>query len=186
MQVHLITDAMKISLLVSLILLSTGTVAQLYKSSGGEIRFFSEAPIENIEASSTEAGSIFDSGTGDIVFSIPMRSFQFDKSLMQTHFNDQYVESDKFPKSKFKGNIKGFDRNKPGKQQVTCSGEITIHGVTQNVGADGTIVFNSGTVEIESVFKLTVEDFDIEIPKLLWQNIAEVVEVSVLLEYKEL
>ena len=186
MQEHLIIDCMRIPYLVLLILLSSEALAQLYKSSGGEIRFFSEAPLEDIEATSTEAGSIFDSGTGDIVFSIPMSSFQFDKSLMQSHFNDQYVESDKYPKSKFKGNIKGFDRSKDGKQNVSCAGELTIHGVIQNVSADGTILFKNGKVEIESVFNLTVEDFDIEIPKLLWQNIAEVVEVTVSLEYKEL
>ena len=177
---------MRIYFFIISILLSSATFAQLYKSSGGEIRFFSEAPLEDIKAITTEAGSIFDSGTGDIVFSIPMRSFKFEKSLMQTHFNDQYVESDQYPKCIFKGNIRGFDRNKSGKQNVSCSGEITLHGVTQVVDADGTILFHDGTVDIESVFKLKVEDFEIEIPKLLWRNIAEVVEVTVSLEYKEL
>ena len=157
--------------------------AQLYKADSGTIKFFSEAPLEDIEAVSTGVRSAFDPSNGDIAFSVSMRTFEFDKSLMQEHFNERYVESDKYPNSTLKGKVSGFDTASSSVQTVTCSGELTIHGVTKNITVEGTMLFSGERLKIESVFEVAVKDFEIEIPRMLWQNIAEVVEVTITIEY---
>ncbi|MTI23049.1 YceI family protein [Fulvivirga sp. RKSG066] len=159
--------------------------AQKYKSSSSTITFFSEAPLENIDATTSEASSIFDESTSEIVFSVPINTFEFDKSLMQEHFNENYLESEKYPKATFSGKIYGYDHTSTGQQQVTAKGEMTIHGETQQVEITGTLQ-KSDQIEINSKFMVTLEDYKIKIPKVLWKNIAEEVEVTVNFIYEKL
>ena len=158
-----------------------------YIERNGNASFFSSAPLEDIEAHTSQAVSVIDISSGEIVASVLMRSFRFRKSLMQEHFNENYVESHKYPKATFRGtitNISELDVKKEGKYSLDVQGEITIHGVTQPLRVKAEAVVNNGTLQAKAVFPLRVKDFKIEIPRLVIQNIAEVVEVTLAFNYK--
>lgn len=157
-------------------------LAQKYLTRNGHISFFSSTPIEDIEAHNYQASSIIDTETGDIAFTLLIKGFQFEKALMQEHFNEKYMESDKFPKATFKGtitNIEEVNLNEPGTYTVTVSGELTIHGVTKEVTSQATITHKEGKLIAKATFPVTVADYNITIPSVVRDNIAKVVEVSV-------
>ncbi len=156
--------------------------SQKYTSSESMIKFFSEAPLENIDAVNNEARSIFDASTGDIVFSVPIESFEFEKKLMQEHFNENYLETEKYPKSTLKATIKDWSGTK-GLSQVVAVGELTIHGVTNQVEINGEINYADDQVEVSAVFPVRLEDYKVKIPKAVFYNIAEEVEVTVQFTY---
>lgn len=170
------------ALILMLPLLASG---QRMVISSGTISFFSEAPLENIKAGNTRVTSIFEPTSGKIAFAIPMREFQFDKSLMQQHFNDKYLESDKYPNSVFSGMVQGYSQDDKTSQTVKALGELTIHGVKRRVEIPGTIEQSADELHMKSKFVVHIADYDITIPQLLWQNIAEDVEVEVDLYYKQ-
>jgi disulfide oxidoreductase YuzD len=158
-----------------------------YIDRAGKARFFSSAPMEDIEAHNQQAVSVLDVGTGEVVASMLMRSFNFKKALMEEHFNENYVESHKYPKATFKGkvsNITELDLSKNGKYTLDISGEITLHGVTKPLMVQAEAMVNNGSIQAKAVFPLTVKDFNIKIPRLVVDNIAEVVEVSVSFSYQ--
>ena len=158
--------------------------AQRYVADNGYVRFFSSATIEDIEAVNEKTQSIFDASSGDIAFIIPIKEFVFDKNLMRQHFNENYMHTEEFPEATFTGKLKGF-KLKDGEQTVTAKGTLTIHGISHDVEHEGTVTVTDGNVSsIKAVFPVTLEDYDVERPKLLWKNIAEVVEVTVELNYK--
>ncbi|MCK6617884.1 MAG: YceI family protein [Cyclobacteriaceae bacterium] len=158
--------------------------AQKYSVSEGVITFFSAATLEDIKADNRKVASVLNTATGEIAFSIPINQFQFEKKLMQEHFNEKYLESEKYPKSTFAGIVEGFTMSKSGAQQATAKGKLTIHGVTRDVEIPGTIEVQSGVLKLQSKFIVKLEDYNVKIPKLMWQNIAEQVEVTVDLIYK--
>lgn len=166
------------------LLISPCAVAQKYLAEKSFVSFFSDAQIEDITAKNNKSSSIFDSASGEIVFSIPIKDFVFAKSLMKEHFNEKYMESDKFPKSTFQGKIIGFDSVATGEQQVVASGKLTIHGESRQVAIPGTIEVNEGSLTMKAKFLVKLEDYKISIPQLLWQNIAEQVEVTIEFTYK--
>lgn len=158
-----------------------------YIDRAGKASFFSSAPMEDIEAHNNQAVSILDTGTGELVASMLMRSFNFRKALMQEHFNENYVESHKYPKATFKGkvtNINEIDISRNGKCTLDVTGEITLHGVTQPIQTKAEAVVENGTIKAKAVFPLTVKDFKIKIPRLVINNIAEQVEVTVSFNYR--
>ncbi len=153
---------------------------QIYKSISGEASFFSAATLENIEAKSISVNSILNSTSKDILFIIPMTSFQFEKALMQEHFNEKYVESDKFPEAKYKGKITGdVDFTKDGTYHVSSTGILTIHGVDKSYTEKGTITVKGEQVVIDSQFHVFLKDHKVEIPTVVSQKIAEKVLVKV-------
>ena len=158
--------------------------AQKYTAEKSFISFYSHATIEDIKAENTKASSIFNTETGDIVFSIPIKEFEFAKSLMKEHFNDKYMDSEKLPKSTFQGKITGYQANATGVQQAKATGKLTIHGITKDIDVPGTVEFANGKVILKSSFVVKLEDYEITRPQLLWQNIAEQVEVKVEFTYK--
>ena len=170
--------------LLSLLLITQYSFSQKYLSSASDVSFYSKAPVEDIEAKSTKGKSILDLSTDNIVFSIPISSFEFEKSLMQEHFNEKYMESDKFPKAVFKGKISGFDINQEGVQKVESNGELTIHGVTKQISEIGEMSVQNGTITLNHSFKVAIKDYKIKVPKLLWQNIAEVIDIKLTFDYK--
>lgn len=172
-----------LTIVFTLLLSSTSIMAQKYKSSDGMIKFYSEELLEDITAINKKVNSVFDSESGQIVFSIPMSGFDFEKSLMQEHFNEKYIESDKLPKSTFKGRITGYevDRRNP---NIWAEGELEIHGVKQNIKAPGSLDFVDGKVLIHSVFIVKLVDYNIKVPKLMFQKIAEEIEITINIEYK--
>ena len=118
---------------------------------------------------------INDAESGEIIVSLNMTDFDFEKKLMQEHFNENYVESHKYPKSIFKGKISSnevIDYGKNGVYKVEVSGSMTIHGVTRDVKADGTIEVSAPGISASSTFMLNPEDYKIKIPKIVRNNIA--------------
>ena len=169
--------------LIALIFIPNLLFGQKFISENSYIRFYSEAPIEDIEAINETSKSVVDLGNGQVVFSVQIADFNFDKSLMQEHFNENYLESDKYPKATFKGQILNWEQ-KSGRQEVVVEGEFNIHGVTKKVKMSGSIDVSESTVTVESVFNIKVADYKIKIPKAVFYNIAEEVEVTVKFDYK--
>ena len=131
---------MKKIVLLSLLALSAFSLkAQKYITRNGFIRFFGETQFETIKADNNQVASILDTQTGEIVFQALMKSFQFEKALMEEHFNENYVESDKYPKAVFKGKIadlSAVDFTKNGVYNVQVQGELSLHNVTKNITGD--------------------------------------------------
>jgi polyisoprenoid-binding protein YceI len=161
----------------------TPAAAQRYVLESSTITFFSDAAIEDITASNSKTTSIIDVGGLSIAFSVPMTEFEFEKSLMKEHFNEKYLESEKYPKATFQGKLTSF-RLEPGIQNSTASGKLVIHGITRDVTIPGTVEYKDGKLILNTKFIVKLEDHKIKIPQLLWQNIAEQVEVTANLTYK--
>ncbi len=156
--------------------------AQKYYSKTGDISFSSTTPMEDIEAESHTASTVFDLESGKIQWAVLIKSFEFEKALMQEHFNENYMESSKFPKAKFKGkitNITVVDFTKDGTYDVVVEGKLTIHGVSQEVKTKGTITLEGGQVSATSKFDVAVADYGIEIPSVVKENIAKMVSIHV-------
>lgn len=175
----------RLALNTLLLILLTPSLAtsQRYISQEGSISFFSHAPIEDIRADNSKVTSIFSSSNGMVAFSVPNREFQFEKKLMQEHFNDKYMESDRYPRSTFSGIITGFAMDAKGAQNVKARGKLTIHGIVKDIEVPGTFEVKDQNVIVRSKFKVLIADFGIEIPKLLWENVSEELEISLHMTY---
>jgi polyisoprenoid-binding protein YceI len=175
---------MKTALLVILLPLAftLNAGAQKFITKTGHIRFYSDSPLEKIEANNRQVNSAMDAATGDFVFRVLMKSFQFEKALMQEHFNENYVESDKFPNATFLGkitNIKEVDQAREAIYPVTVAGKLTIHGVTKEVSVKGTFEVKPGKMLGKAKFNILLSDFNISIPSAVKNNISNSVEVTV-------
>lgn len=174
---------MKKLMIVAVILCSTGNLfAQKYMTRTGKVTFFSSTPMENIEAFNNEAASVLDSKNGEVVFQVPVKSFKFEKALMQEHFNENYMESDKYPKAEFKGqiaDISSVNFAKDGTYNVKAVGKMTMHGVTQNITVPGTIVVKGNTATMNAKFNVRTADYKINVPKVVEGKIAKEIEVTV-------
>ncbi len=166
------------------VLLSTTCVLaqSKYMTRNGLIRFEAEGPIkDDIKAVNNQTGCILDASTGDILFKIPIKSFVFKKALMQEHFNENYMESHKFPTAELKGKIEGFKPaflQKPGVQQVMVSGKMTLHGVTRDVREQGTMEVKDGKILLRADFGVALADYGINIPKMVEDKLAKVAQVN--------
>jgi polyisoprenoid-binding protein YceI len=154
----------------------------------GHIWFYSHTPIEDIEAHNRQVVAVLDPSTGELLFTLLIKSFEFKKELMQEHFNENYMESDEYPKAGFKGTIENFDPGDfkaDGKHEVNVSGELTIHGVTKHVSVAGALEIEGGTIKAKSDFVVKPSDYDISIPDLVKDNIAKEIEVHVEVLFKQ-
>ncbi|RPD40039.1 YceI family protein [Chitinophaga barathri] len=143
-------------------------------------RFYSSAPMEDIEAKTTQGVSAINTATKAVYFKVPINTFQFKKKLMQEHFNENYLESDKYPHAEFKGKVlENPDLTKDGVYPVTVEGNMLIHGVNKTYKEKGTLTVQNGKLSAKAVFNVRVADHKIKIPSLVIKNIAEVVEVTV-------
>ena len=171
--------------LTTLLLITCYVVwGQKYTTEKSFVSFFSSATIEDITADNIKSASIFNAETGDIAYSIPIKEFEFAKSLMKEHFNEKYMDTEKYPKATFQGKIEGFDTKASGVQSVKAVGKLTIHGETKEINVPGTIETQGEKLYMKSKFTVKLEDYKITIPQLMWQNIAEQVEVTVNFIYK--
>ena len=162
--------------------------AQKYYTKNGNISFFSKTNIENISADNNQVVSVLNTQTGELQFSLLIKNFHFKKALMEEHFNENYIESEKFPKSTFKGNIADISKvnfNSDGTYNVSVAGDLTLHGVTQKVTSNGTITVKGGKINASAKFPAKPSDFNIEIPKLVKDNIAETIDVTVNCDYDQ-
>jgi hypothetical protein len=185
------TSPMKISLILLLAYLLSypiDTLAQhRYFTRSGHISFFSQAPLENIEAYNKQVVSFIDFNTGEIVFSVPMKAFQFKKSLMQQHFNENFVESDKYPKATFKGkitNIENIDLTKNNTYLVNVEGILSIHGEDKEIQTVGKLEVKGKQIQGKSALSVTPQEFNIKIPSLLHDNIAKRIDIKVDMLYE--
>ncbi|MDP2723023.1 MAG: YceI family protein [Bacteroidales bacterium] len=173
----------KLLMLLTLTLaLSQFGQAQRYITKNGHISFYSDGPLEKIEAHNNQVNSALDIKSGDFVFKVLMKSFSFEKALMQEHFNENYVESDQFPNASFVGkitNLNDINFTKPATYEAMIEGKLTIHGVTKPVMETGTFVVTSGAVEGKSVFMVKLADYNISIPGAVTGKIAEEIQITV-------
>jgi hypothetical protein len=150
------------------------------------VTFFSDGVIEDIKATNNTVTSIFDFGKMDVAFLVKVKDFEFEKKLMQVHFNEKYMETEKFPKSTFIGSVTGFNPSKTGAQNVTATGKLFIHGVTRDVKIPGTLEKRGSNLFLKSKFMVKLADYNIKIPQIIWNNVAEDVEVELDLTYNPL
>ncbi len=163
--------------------------AQKYLTRTGSISFFSEAPLENIEAYNNQVSGVVDLETGGMAFTLLMKAFTFEKALMQEHFNEKYVESQKYPKATFKGNIKDFDSFQLGSEPVVIAvtGKLTMHGVTKELSVPATLMKDiNGNIEGKSVFNIDIQEYDIKVPSAVRKNIADNIEIKVNMVYEKM
>ncbi len=156
--------------------------AQKYYTKNGSISFFSKTNIEDIKADNNQVMGVFDAQTGSLQFSLLIKNFHFAKALMEEHFNENYLESDKYPKSTFKGSIEGIskvDFTKDGNYPVSVSGSLIIHGVTNKVVSKGNISIKDGKITGTSMFIVTLADYNVTIPTLVKNNISKTIEITV-------
>ncbi len=148
----------------------------------GKISFFSSTSLEDIEAINKAVSVILDAQSGELRFSMLIKGFEFKKALMQEHFNRDYMESDKFPKSAFKGEIinnSAVNYSQNGSYPVTVKGSLTIHGVTKDVQTAGNLVIKDGKITATAVFDVLVADYNITIPRIHRNNIAKSIRITV-------
>lgn len=158
-----------------------------YVCKNARISLFSSAPLEDIDAVTDKGTSVFNASTGVLAFSVPIKSLQFEKSLMREHFNENYMESDKYPNAVFKGRIQeNPNLSKDGTYPVHAAGVLDVHGVKQNRNISGRIVVKGGKVRMLSEFVVKCKDHDIEIPRLVFQKIAETIQIKVVADYTSL
>ena len=160
--------------------------AQKYLTKNGFIGFYSHTPLEEIKADNNQVVSALDTSTGEMVFQALIKSFHFDRALMEEHFNENYMESDKIPKSVFKGkitNLSDVDFSKPGTYNVTVEGDLTIHDVTNKISSKGTIEVVDGGINANSKFNVVPEDYKITIPGVVRDKIDKTLEVTVTMKY---
>ena len=155
--------------------------AQKYLAKDGVISFFSETPIEDISAVNSKVSAVFDNVSNELVFQLMIKDFVFPISLMQEHFNENYLESDIYPKSTFSGKVIKKDN-----QNARVLGILKIHGIKNEINIDGMLFRQDNRIVISAEFILKLEDYDIEIPTIVMYKIAEEVLVKVDIELKEI
>ncbi|WP_158841829.1 YceI family protein [Polaribacter sp. L3A8] len=149
-----------------------------YLTKNGSVTFFSSALIEDIKADNNQVLSIIDATSGKMAVSILMKSFMFEKALMQEHFNENYVESDKYPKATFKGAIIDFENIKDPETKVNVKGIITIHGKSKEIVISANFTKTEQSIFMKGEFNLLVTDYDIKIPNVVTKNIAKKIKVT--------
>jgi hypothetical protein len=176
------------SVLVSILSLSflvANSIGQdIVTTRSGVVVFFSSAPLEDIKATNKRVRAVMNTSTGEILVRVQIKDFEFSKSLMQKHFNDEYMESHIYPEAQLTGTIHYPDSKKITQSpiDVVLKGNMTIHGVTQTFQTNGNIQKRGERIICEAIFTINVADYNVKIPKLLIRNIAETVEVTVKLD----
>ena len=164
-------------------------LSQTYLTKNGIIRFYSDAPLEKIEAVNQQVNTALLVPTGDFFFKVLIKSFNFEKAMMQEHFNANYLESDKYPEATFLGkitNIKEINFTKDGIYPATVDGKLTIHGQTQLVKQNGTIEIKNGAATAKAKFNILLSDYNISVANSLVDKIAKSIEVTVEMRMTEL
>lgn len=176
-------------LLITIVSALSGFSQKRYFTKNGGITFHAGTAMEDIDAINNSATSVFDATTGQIEYAVLIKGFEFKRALMQDHFNENYLESDKFPKSIFKGkisNISQLNFEKEGSYPVTVKGWLEIHGIKKEIEIPGTITVKGKGVTALSDFTVLLSDYDISIPSLVKDKIAKTVTIKVKCNYSPL
>ena len=170
-------------ILLQLFLLRAG--AQIFMTTNGNVQFFSKTPVEDISATNSTVSSLINTVTDSILVRMRNTSFVFKNGLMQEHFNENYMESSKYPLDEFYGKITPkVDYTKDGTYQVSATGKLEIHGTQKITTINGSLIIKNGTVNLDADFMVHTADFNIEIPKLVFEKIAQDIKVSMSADYK--
>ena len=176
----------KLLFILAVIGITQSVTAQKLISKNGHIWFYSYTPLEEIEAHNHQVVSILDEAAGTIQFNLLIKSFEFKRSLMQEHFNENYMESDTYPKSSFNGKITNLDKinfKKNGSYPAEVTGDLTIHGVTKQITTTGTITVKGPSVNAQAKFSVDPKDYNITIPEVVKEKFANVMDVTVDVTY---
>lgn len=153
--------------------------AQIYMADSCRVSFFSSATIENITAVNSISKPVMSTATGDIQISITNEQFIFKKKLMQEHFNEDYMESDKYPNTVFKGKIdQHVDFTKNGVTNVTVTGTMNMHGVQKTITIPGTITVQNGVIFLNATFNVKLTDYNIKVPTVIGSDIAKQIAIT--------
>ena len=172
----------KLSTLVICLFAAITIFGQKYYTKEGHITFYSDAPLEKIEAVNKRVTAVIDFESGKVEFALLIKAFRFEKALMEEHFNENYMESDKYPKAIFRGmidDLKGVDMESPGTYPVKISGELTIREISNPVELEANLVVDDEGIGGMATFAIACEDYKIKIPKVVIDNIAKEIEVNV-------
>jgi hypothetical protein len=165
----------------------TGSSQEKYLCRNGHIWIYSHTPLEDIEAHNNEAASVLNASAGDLAFQVLIKSFKFRRALMEEHFNENFMQSSRYPKSDFKGKITNLDSinlSKPGIYAATAEGSLTIHNKTNKIRQNGTIEVKDGKLYLKAKFNVIPQDYDIEIPSTVRDKIGKNMEVNVDMVYE--
>lgn len=174
---------MKTLALILLLTFGCKAYSQTFITRNGYIGFFSKTPLEDIKAENRQVYAVIDAAKKNLAFTCLVKGFLFPKELMQEHFNENYIESDKYPKANFLGSYSGdVNWSKNGTYPIQVQGQLTLHGVTQTINVPATLDVQGTKVIGKSNFKLTPADFNITIPALVREKIAKQIDVQVLVE----
>jgi polyisoprenoid-binding protein YceI len=170
----------KVLVVVAGLMIVNFAKAQLYAAKESTIHFLSKSSLEDIEAKNKVAKPILDATSGDIQIKIPNKQFKFKSSVMEEHFNENYMETEKYAYTTFKGKInEKIDYKKDGENKVTCTGTMDMHGVTQTITIPGTITVKGNQLTVVSTFMVKLVDYKIKVPSLYIKNIAEEIAVDI-------
>ncbi|WP_179009708.1 YceI family protein [Winogradskyella forsetii] len=175
--------------IIGLFLLLTGTIAtsqNRYLTKTGELSFEASVPsFEEVAAKNESVTAILNTENGEFAALALVKAFRFKNALMEEHFNENYAESDTYPKALFKGDINGFELSNLSKTEskMTINGSLTFHGVTKTQNSIPVILkMEADHIMISGSFKVMVSDFEIEIPKVVKNKLSE--EVAVVFNFK--
>lgn len=161
---------------------------QIFYTKNGNISFFSKTIMENISAENNQVISVINIQSGIIQLSLLNNAFHFPKAKMEDDFNENYIESDKYPRSSFKGimtDIGNMNFNNDGTYKVNVKGELMIHGVTKNINVPAIIAIKNGNISATSSFVISISDYKIKIPSIVNNKISETIQVKVRCEYEK-
>ncbi len=179
--------AITVTFALCLFFLSAQSQDTLWFTRTGHIYFISHTDIIDIDANNYQTGSILNTKTGEMAFTLLMKSFKFTLPLAEEHFNENYVESEKFPKATFKGRIVNFDPLKlvPGVDyKVIVEGDLTIHGITSRVSEEGVLQRSGNEIKATSRFVIKLETYKIEIPNIVIDKVAKEIPIDVKITYE--
>ncbi len=180
---------LKLNAIIKIIILaiaiaSSNAQAQVWLSKNAKIRFFSKTPLEDIEAASNYAAGALNAKTGRIFFKVMMKSFKFEKALMEEHFNENYIESDKYPSAEFDGIIQNMpDFTKDGNYELIIKGSLLLHATKVPRDIKATFKVTNGKIEAKSIFLVPCQDHNIKIPTVTRKNISDNIEVTILANF---
>jgi len=174
-----------------LLIIFTGSLlssfAQKYITKTGTIEIYSETPLFIIEGVNKKVASILNTETGEVVSSTLIRSFKFEEALVEEHFNENYLEPHKFPKSIFKGKItdyKKIDFSKDGKYDIMIEGKLTIHGVTNYIKEKGSLVIKNGEISAKSDFPVSLKAYGVKVEPAYKKAIKDDILLKIHFDYK--
>jgi polyisoprenoid-binding protein YceI len=166
---------------------SSAYAQDIHMTRSAKVSFYSSTPIEDISAENKEATAVINKSTGEMQFAVLIKSFKFEKALMEEHFNENFMESSTYPKADFKGKITNLNEinfSKDGTYKTKVSGNLTMHGVTKPVATDGTITIKGGKISAQSKFNVKLDDYKIERKPMHKDKISDTIEIRVDASYE--